>query len=155
MWTHGYIAAFEIAAFVLRTKMQPVPVIFEDSLWRGVVERQKSEALAFQASKEDALREDREWVSRHQQWAAKRVETMREKPAPSDAPLRPDGTSHPNALSAAAAKARGDDAREARALGCAAAAGRNVAPERVERGGGEARWRRCARSPRPRARGRA
>ena len=104
MWTHGYIAAFEIAAFVLRTKMQPVPVIFEDSLWRGVVERQKSEALAFQASKEDALREDREWVSRHQQWAAKRVETMREKPAPSDAPLRPDGTPHPNALSAAAAK---------------------------------------------------
>ena len=104
MWTHGYIAAFEIAAFVLRTKMQPVPVIFEDSLWRGVEERQKSEALAFQASKEDALREGREWVSRHQQWAAKRVETMREKPAPSDAPLRPDGTPHPNALSAAAAK---------------------------------------------------
>ena len=104
MWTHGYIAAFEIAAFVLRTKMQPVPVIFEDSLWRGVEERQKSEALAFQASKEDALREGREWVSRHQQWAAKRVETMREKPAPSDAPLRPDGTPHPNALSAAVAK---------------------------------------------------
>ena len=36
--------------------------------------------------------------------AAKGAETKREKPAPSDAPLRPDGTSQPNALSAAVAK---------------------------------------------------
>ena len=46
-WSEGYSAVVEVAQFVLSTKMQPAPVMFEDPLWDGLVKKMKDTAIDF------------------------------------------------------------------------------------------------------------
>lgn len=103
-WAQGYSAAFEVAEFVLHTKMQDAPRMFNDVLWNGLLQRMKNTAIEFKSGKEDAVREGREWKSPHQQKMAKRVETMRRNPAPPDAPPLADGSTPLSLMSAAVSK---------------------------------------------------
>ena len=103
-WAQGYAAAFEVAEFVLHTKMQDAPRIFNDVLWNGLLQRMKDTAMDFKNDKEKAVREGGEWKSPHQQRAVKAADTMRARPPPADARPLKDGKMPENALSAAMAK---------------------------------------------------
>ena len=103
-WSEGYSAVVEVAQFVLSTKMQPAPVMFEDPLWDGLVKKMKDTAIDFKEKKEDSVREGVEWKSRHSQWATKAAATKRSTaPSPNALP-RADGTTPPNAFSEARTK---------------------------------------------------
>ena len=128
-WSEGYSAVVEVAQFVLSTKMQTAPVMFEDPLWDGLVKKMKDTAIDFKEKKEDSVREGVEWKSRHSQWVATRRATA---PSPNALP-RADGTMPPNALSESATKhtaTKRSNARE-RALG-------HLCPEL--HGGPEMQW---------------
>ena len=103
-WSEGYSAVVEVAQFVLSTKMQPAPVMFEDPLWDGLVKKMKDTAIDFKEKKEDSVREGVEWKSRHSQWATKAAATKRSTAPSPNAMPRADGTTPPNAFSEARTK---------------------------------------------------